>query len=360
MAKRAKAPSGCLWRGRTLWADFRVRGQRIQRSLETSDPAVAKQRVAALKERATGEIHGDAKHTLGEAIEAWGRHLARQVADKTLRPNTERRYLCSMEQLATHLEGKRLTEIDLRFVTTIVEAREKTVTNATIKRDLVALSSLMNFSIDRGWIESNPVLVKLGRIKEGKRKIALPRPADVELVAARFNPPMVGALARIAMATGARLEELVSLRRDQIDHDRKQMTVIGKGDKRRTIDLRIMGGYALVAALPAYAGSPYLFWHGRGERYNNVSSNFARDVLAAEAAAKKNDTEFQRFRFHDLRHWHAVQFLKEGWGSIYELKERLGHASLITTEHYLESGFLTADEKLRAKYGEQAAERVAL
>jgi hypothetical protein len=30
------------------------------------------------------------------------------------------------------------------------------VTNATIKRDLVALSSVLNFAIDQGWRDDNP------------------------------------------------------------------------------------------------------------------------------------------------------------------------------------------------------------
>ena len=52
-----------------------------------------------------------------------------------------------------------------------------------------------------------------------------------------------------------------------------------------------------------------------------------------------------------MRHWHAVEFLKAGWGSIYDLKQRLGHASLTTTEIYLSGEFLTEEEKIEAKYG---------
>jgi hypothetical protein len=57
---------------------------------------------------------------------------------------------------------------------------------------------------------------------------------------------------------------------------------------------------------------------------------------------------FRPFRFHDLRHLHAITWLKSG-RSIYELQHRLGHASIKTTEGYLEAGYLAYDEIERAK-----------
>ncbi len=58
------------------------------------------------------------------------------------------------------------------------------------------------------------------------------------------------------------------------------------------------------------------------------------------------DEDFQPFRFHDLRHRHAVDWLKSG-RSIYDLQQRLGHGSIKTTEIYL--GYLTPNERRVAK-----------
>ena len=351
MAKRAKAPPGCYWRGSTLWAKAMVNGRQHWWSLDTNDPAIARRRQEAGKARLKAEVrHGEtAVRAIDEAIVAWGEFLARQVKNGALGSKTKTRYLCSIRQLGPYLDGKALSDIDLRLLTRIVETREREVTNATIKRDLVALSSLMNFALDKGWVEQNPVLIKLPRVKEGKHTIEPPRREDIDLALSRA-PGMLGPLARVAMATGARLDELVTAKRDQIDHDRKQLVIVGKGAKRRVVDLRVMNGYDIIAALPAYVGSPYLFWHGQGEPYHNASSNFANNVInAAAARAKDEGQEFRSFRFHDLRHWHAVEFLKAGWGSIYDLKQRLGHASLTTTEIYLSGEFLTEEEKTEAK-----------
>jgi integrase/recombinase XerD len=47
-----------------------------------------------------------------------------------------------------------------------------------------------------------------------------------------------------------------------------------------------------------------------------------------------------------LRHWFAVEALRDGMG-IYKLSKHLGHTSVKTTEIYL--NFLTPDEADRAR-----------
>jgi integrase/recombinase XerD len=155
------------------------------------------------------------------------------------------------------------------------------------------------------------------------------------------------------------------------------MTLIGKRNKRRVIELDPFNGYDLFRGLPAFARSPLLFWHGDGQSYKNFASQFAAiigrvftakydAVHGTNGSTRPNlkdlrrminepdlDVGFRPFRFHDLRHWHAVQWLKQG-RSIYDLKERLGHTSVKTTEPYLE--FLTPEEKRGAMGFAQAAQ----
>jgi integrase/recombinase XerD len=266
-----------------------------------------------------------------------GSHLFQRPRDQAIATNkrpegcgaagrgTCRRYACSLDQLQPYLDGKTLSAIDGRLVSEIAQARAAAgVSNATIKRDLVALSSVMNYAIDQGWCDHNPVLSRMRRLKERRDPIVLPVRAHIDLVVSRC-PGMVADMVRVAMATGARQDELLKAQRDRIDHERRQLTIIGKGNKQRVIDLDPFGGYALISALPAYAGKPLLFWHSEGESYKNFAGNFHRTIQQTAAWAKDNDVEFRPFRFHDLRHWHAVQWLKEG-RSIYDLQRRLPKA----------------------------------
>lgn len=330
-AKRAKAPSGCFWRGSVLWGKVVIQGREHRWSLHTGDPRLAAQRRAEGKARAHSDAHhdGDIPRALSEVIVQWGKHLEREVENRNLSANTERRYLVSIGQLAPYLDGLRLTDINPKLVAGIIRQRSNAgATNATVKRDLVALSSVMNYALAQGWIDSNPVLARMATVKERRDPIVLPRHQDIEAVTQRA-PGMIAHLMRAAELIGARQDELVNARRDRIDHERKQLTVVGKGNKLRVIDLRPMGAYEFLCSLPTLAGCPLIFWHSNGEPYRSLASNFLKYAVKPTVEwATENAVEFHRFRFHDLRHLHAVEFLKQGCGSIYDLQQRLGHSSI--------------------------------
>jgi integrase len=123
---------------------------------------------------------------------------------------------------------------------------------------------------------------------------------------------MIKDLIRAALATGAREDELLRAQRPDIDDTRRQMTLVGKRNKRRTIDLEPFGGYDLIRSLPSHINSQLVFWHSDGESYKNFASQFAAIVGRTAAWAKAEGIDFRPFRFHDLRHWHAVHWAKVG------------------------------------------------
>jgi integrase/recombinase XerD len=215
---------------------------------------------------------------------------------------------------------------------------------ATIKRDLGALSSVLKYAKRRKLRKDNPALERLEDIVERRDPIVLPDPKDVELVIS-LAPGLMANLIRAAWVTGCRQAELVNVPRSNLDHKRKELTVIGKGNKLRVIDLVPFKGDKYLSKVPAHLRSKYLFWHSDRERFKNVHGHFAR--LVTKIAARNQD--FRKFRFHDLRHLHAVEFLREGYGTIYDLQLPLGHASVSTTEVYLK--YLTPAQVLAAKHG---------
>ena len=100
MAKR-KAPAGCYWRGNTLRGEVKVHGRRRRWSLDTDDPAVAKARRQAGKERAVADSSGDARRSFEEVFKRGTLQFLRTVSAKTAK-----RYLCSLAQLAPWLDGR--------------------------------------------------------------------------------------------------------------------------------------------------------------------------------------------------------------------------------------------------------------
>ena len=122
----------------------------------------------------------------------------------------------SLGQLQPFLDGLYLDEVNGALVAEIIQKRQsQSVSNATIRRDLVALSSVMGYAIDQGWREDNPVMPRLGN-KEGD-PIVLPDPNDIHRVIARA-PAMFGKLIDAAWMTGCRLDELVRATHSRLDH----------------------------------------------------------------------------------------------------------------------------------------------
>ena len=343
----AKLPPNCYWRGKTIWGKKRLAGTTYRFSLETDNPSVAGTRVRnEIAELIARVSFGDDRKTWAQAYASWGEWVERE---RPFALATYDRYLTSIDQIAPFLDGLYQDEIDKAKIEEIVRERRKAeVSIATIRRDLTALSSVLDHCIDIDWREDNPALVKMKRMKETRDPIMLPEAGHIELVISRC-PGLFAKLVESARDTGCRQSELRTAARPNLDHDRKQLTVIGKGNKRRTIDLGERA-YATLRDLPAHMRSKSLFWHSDGEPYRNPASQFSEIVRTTAAWAQKEGTEFRPFRFHDLRHYYAVHYLKNG-GNIYLLQGHLGHASIKTTELYLE--FLTPEEKLRAKYGAQ-------
>lgn len=340
MPKR-RAPTGCYWRGDTLWGRATVAGREHRWSLRTDDPKVAATRRESEKKRLVAQTHfGDDRKTWAMAVEAWADHIADNIS-----PNTMTRYAVSLGQVLPHLDGHYLDEINRELMATIVrERRTKGATNATIRRDLGAVSSVLGFCEDQVWIDGNPALAQLKRLKERRDPIVLPETADIERVIARA-PGLFAAMIRAAWKTGCRQDELATLERSRIDLKRRQATIIGKGNKLRTIDLH--NAHDVFRSAAAHMRSRYVFWHGDGDPYANVSSRFAEMTASAHKAAQDEGADFRRFCFHHLRHRFAVDFLKERLGTIYDLQLHLGHSSVKTTEIYLK--YLTPEEARAAK-----------
>lgn len=391
MPKQPKAPKGCYWRDGVLYGRIQLPDGKDHRwSLQTDNPKTARERRQKERRRVIGARRfGEHRRTLAEAIGAWGAG----IADRVPSPKTVTRYLSSLAVLEPYLDGLYLDEFDKRatvddpeassgtkLVGEIVKKRRETFyvptgkkkaikpTIATVKRDLTALSSVFDHCIGEHWMTSNPVRdwlnpagARKSRLKERRDPIVLPESAHIEMVIANA-PTLFADMIRAAVKTGAREDELGKAQRQHFDQERKQLTVIGKRNKIRVIDLEDGSedfGLDLFSRLPVSLETKAMFWHRpptgkrkdgkpKAHRYMSIASNFRRIMAITVKQAQKLAQDFRPFTFHHLRHYHAVQWLKSG-RSIYVLKDRLGHTSVKTTEIYL--AFLTPNEKQIAMFG---------
>jgi integrase/recombinase XerD len=165
----------------------------------------------------------------------------------------------------------------------------------------------------------------------------LPDPAHIEILIARA-PGRFADLIAAAHTTGCRMNELVSARPSQFSDNGRQLTVIGKGNKIRTIDLSD-GAYEIIRRAVSDK-APWIFSHD-GQQYRMVSSRWRNLCRGFSCRSGPDNDGVVPFPFHHLRHSFAVNYLKmprpDGSpASIYMLSKHLGHTSVKTTEIYLD------------------------
>jgi integrase len=320
--------------GTTWWGRIWISGRELRRSLRTDDEHEALLRVAEWKRELRQQAEDGPQPTYKEAVVLWGQTTLAGSDSEGLKPAARKRYLLSARSLDLHFRDLRLKEIDKRAIGAYVAQRKRQgVTNATIRRDLTALSSIFRAACAAGLWDENPArLWDRTVIRERRRVFTPPTDAEIETVAAAATPAF-GKLIRFAAATGVRLNEAVGLEWRDVRAERGEVVLSRtKTNRARVIALRSPGGDAMpvLTGIPRHLRSSLVFWHDDGEHYQNASGSF-REL---SAGVRRRDEGFPRFRFHDLRHAFAVRWLVSG-GDLYALSRHLGHTSVKTTEVYL-------------------------
>lgn len=218
---------------------------------------------------------------------------------------------------------------------------------------------MLRFCVASGWREDNPAAQwDRSAVKERRDPFVLMPREHIEAMV-EAAPGNFAHLIRFAEATGMREEEIASLEWSQIRGRTIDLTRT-KTNRARAVPLNDRA-LSILGDLPRHLRCPYVFWHeARDEneeptRYHNVSSRFGAIRARVNRDRAKQNEDLREgeklslisFRFHDLRHLFAIDFLREGRGSIYQLQKILGHTSVKTTEGYLDH--LTPDEAEAAK-----------
>ena len=154
------------------------------------------------------------------------------------------------------------------------------------------------------------------------------------------------AIITLFLNCGMRLSELVGINITDIDFSENRMTVIGKGNKERTIYLN----KACINAINSYLKvRPHdvskiddknaLFL---SERHERIANRTVQYVVKEEL--RKAGIDSNKYSVHKLRHTAATLMYQYGNVDIRALQELLGHESISTTEIYTH----VANEQVRA------------
>lgn len=318
-------------RGKTWWARAQRDNQEFRKSLSTRDRPTAEKRLRIWLEEldATG-WGGRARIPFGTAARAF-------IVDylPTLKASSAKRYGVSLKWLSDHLGAMTIDAIGREELSSFEAKRRATgASSPTIRRDLACLSSIFSFCEDREWVDDgkNPVpgflkrRAKRGLVESpGKRRYLSPDEEAAVLAAA-------GTLAHdaicVAIDTGLRLGEQLSLLRTQVDFRRGMIETTDdtKNGKKRWVPMTARSAQILAHRISQNNQSFYVFAHEDGSRFTTFDNGMRSAIRRAKVA---------RFSWHDLRRTAACRWLQVDRRSMEEVSKLLGHSSVAVTEkHY--------------------------
>src|SRR6266508_3308218 len=273
--------------------------------------------------------------TAGRGTRLWGewvhvdtsRAIERFLASPALGEATRRAYRGDVEEFARWLTGRGigLGDVDVRalseYVTELGRARPRKLASATIARKLAAVRSFLRFTLGPSQVPD----AALGP-RRRRRLPDSPKTAEVEaaLEGLKGDGPLAlrnRALVELVYSAGLRSSEAVGLELADVDFDREQLHVRGKGGKERIVPLGEEAGHLLARYL--HEARPEL---ARG----------AERAVFLSTRGRRLDTSTLRRVFahpHRLRHAFATHLL-EGGADLRTIQELLGHSSLSTTQVY--------------------------
>jgi len=250
-----------------------------------------------------------------------------------------------------------LDDIDAPFVARFLDHLEKDRGNRTRSRNarLAAIHSFFRFLAfqEPGYSLHIQRVLAIPSKKHERPLIAfLTRPEIDALLAAPDRRTWAGtrdhALLLVAVQTGLRVSELVSLRcADVLLGTGAHVRCLGKGRKERATPLTKQAQAVLQTWLKLRAGSrdSPLFPNARGGKLSRDGVEYLLERHVAKAREFSPSLARKRVSAHVLRHTTAVQLLQAGVDrSVIALW--LGHESVETTQIYLDADLAIKEEIL--------------
>ncbi len=261
--------------------------------------------------------------------------IERYVKVKGLR--TRDKIEWQMPFLKARFGPKALVDIRIGDVDDLVEdLKAKRRKPATINRYLALLRRMLNWAVEREYLDRTPfrrgsqAVIKLERENNRRsRRLA----ADEEKRLLNGARPTTKALVIAALDTGMRRGELLSLRFGDVDFDRQVIQVRpenAKSKKGRSIPIATTRLRAVLdwLRIDAEGGKKPDAAPVFSNRVGEPLRDFRNEWLDALAAAT-----ITGLWFHDLRGEYASRLVERGV-PLSQVRDLLGHASIVTTERY--------------------------
>lgn len=229
-----------------------------------------------------------------------------------------------------NLDYKSVTRNNLRGF--LFKLKDRNLTKKTISRKISGVRSFYRFLLKEGYIDKNPLLtIELPKV-EKRLPTFLTEDEVLKLINYPDKKNILGLrdslILKMLYSTGMRVSELVSLRISELDLEKGEVIIKGKGNKERVVFLP----YDILEDIKFYIqrrkkNSNILFLNRKGKLLTDKGVR-----LLVEKYAKKV-IPYKKITPHTLRHTFATHLLTNG-ADLRSVQELLGHTKLSTTQIY--------------------------
>lgn len=230
-----------------------------------------------------------------------------------------------------------IPEILDRFVLNdfVIKLRESGITATSCNVYICGINSFLSWLWENNYHSEH---LKVKYLKEEKKVIQTFSDAQIKALVnwkpKNWHDHRLHALICTVIDTGARIDELLSLKRKQVNIEQLLITVKGKGQKERILPMSPELRKILYRWLQKHEFD-LVFATRNGTKMGYRNS--ARDL---KDLCKELGIEGVRCSWHTFRHTFGYNFAKtiasDARNGIFHLQKQLGHSSLQTTKIYVE------------------------
>ena len=141
------------------------------------------------------------------------------------------------------------------------------------------------------------------------------------------------AILELLFSTGLRVSELVNLNRDKIDHEKREIGVIGKGGRARVVFISDSASYWILKYIEERTDTDealFIRISGRTDAQLRLTPRSIQRIV--ERYVKQTNLPV-KITPHGLRHTFATDLLSAG-ADLRAIQEMLGHKTIATTQIY--------------------------
>ena len=249
--------------------------------------------------------------------------------EKKVKPRTAEEYRRHIKKEILPRFGKLMVaDIELRHLRKIHNELSEYPVKAN--RILATFSKLLNWAETEQYrdLNSNPTkLVKKYKEEKRVRRLSLDETKRLNLVLNEYKTvnPYYVALIQVVLLTGARRDEIRTLKWNYVNFEHKQLELPDSKTGKKVLPLGDIA-IEILSSLPRQFGNDYVFCgHKVGRPIVNVRKRWIELIRQAG---------IQHVNLHDLRRTYASALLEQDV-HLTVISNMLGHKSTKTTERYL-------------------------